>query len=75
VPGLRIFDRCRCGDDICSTFYTLPKPLGAYGPSHRNVALTPDEGTVILEVVADEIACVEALDRPEILEKLLAVLP
>src|SRR5690349_21732677 len=41
VPGLRIVDRCRCGDDFCSMFYVLPKPNGAYGPDHRNVALTP----------------------------------
>jgi hypothetical protein len=22
VSGLMIFDRCRCGDDICATFYS-----------------------------------------------------
>ena len=43
VPGLMIFDRCRCGDDFCATFYTQPKPEGRYGPGHRNVALAPDE--------------------------------
>src|SRR5271155_4200335 len=54
VPSLTILDRCRCGDDFCATFYTQPKPVGAYGPSHRNVALTPDEGMVILDVIAGE---------------------
>jgi hypothetical protein len=38
------------------------------------VVLAPDDGTIILDVVADEIACVEVLDRPEIREKLAAVL-
>jgi hypothetical protein len=71
VSGLAIVDRCRCGDDFCATFYTRPKPEGAFGPSHRNVVLPPDEGTIILDVVAGEIACVEVLDRPGVREKLL----
>jgi hypothetical protein len=75
VPGLAILDRCRCGDDFCATFYTESKPEGVYGPGHRNVALTPDEGMLILDMVDGEIACVEILDRPEIREKLLAVFP
>ena len=70
VPELMIFDRCRCGDDFCSTFYTQPKPEGAYGPGHRNVALTPEEGMIILDVVAGEIACVEVLDRKDVRKKL-----
>jgi hypothetical protein len=75
VPTLAIFDRCRCGDDICcGTFYTRPKPEGSFGLGHRNVALVPDEGMVILDVVAGQIACVEVLDRNEVREKLLSVL-
>ena len=35
VPGLMIFDRCRCGDDFCATFYTKPKPEGSFGPDHQ----------------------------------------
>jgi len=75
VPSLAIFDRCRCKDDFCSTFYTQPKPNGAYGPGHRNVALTPEEGMLILDVVGGEIACVEVLDREEVRRKLDEVLP
>lgn len=75
VPGLAILDRCRCGDDFCATFYTQPKPEGRYGPGHRNVALTPEEGMLILDVVAGEIACVEVLYRNEIRRKLQAALP
>jgi hypothetical protein len=26
ISELAIVDRCRCGDDFCSSFYTLPKP-------------------------------------------------
>lgn len=74
VPGLVIFDRCRCGDDFCATFYTRPKPKGSFGPGHRNVALTPDKGMLILDVVAGEIACVEVLNRDDVRKKLLAVL-
>lgn len=75
VPRLVILDRCRCGDDFCATFYTRPKPVGAYGPGHRNVALAPEEGMVILDVVGEKIACVEALYRDEVRQKLDAAFP
>jgi hypothetical protein len=75
VLSLAIHDRCRCGDSFCSTFYTQPKPNGAYGPGHRNIALTPDEGMLILDVVGEEIMCVEVLDREDVRGKLLAAVP
>lgn len=77
VPSLAIFDRCRCGDDICcGTFYSRPKPQGGFGPGHRNVRLFPDDGALlILDVVAGNIVAVETLDRPEIREELLRLLP
>jgi hypothetical protein len=56
VSGLTIFDRCHCGDDFCATSYTQPKPKGGFGPGHRNVLLASDNGTLILDVAADEIA-------------------
>jgi hypothetical protein len=37
VPDLQVYDRCRCGSGHCATVYTLPRPVGAYGPGHRNV--------------------------------------
>ncbi len=75
VPELMIFDRCRCGDEVCGTFYAQPKPLNGFGPGHRNVRLMPEDGMLILDVVAGEIACVEILDRDDVREKLDAVLP
>lgn len=75
VPDLKIFDRCRCGAAFCSTFYTQPKPEGSFGSGHRNVALAPEEGMLILDVVAGEIACVEVLDRGDVRQKLDEVLP
>jgi hypothetical protein len=77
VPTLIIFDRCRCRDDIgCGTFYTKPKPKGGFGPGHRNVRLFPDDGALlILDVVAGNLVAVELLDRPDVREKLDAVLP
>lgn len=75
VQELMILDRCRCGDDFCTTFYTRPRPQGGFGPGHRNVALTPDEGMLILDVVLETIACVEVLDRDELRQKLQAALP
>ena len=75
VPGLMILDRCRCGDDFCATFYTRPKPQGAYGLGHRNVVLAPDAGTIILDVVDGEIACVEVLDRDDVRQKVFVAAP
>ncbi|MEZ5977717.1 MAG: hypothetical protein R3F34_05810 [Planctomycetota bacterium] len=66
VPRLSIVDRCRCGDDFCSTFYTAPRPSGAYGPGLRNLDLPAREGMLILDVVDDEISGIEVLYRPEI---------
>lgn len=75
VPGLRIVDRCRCSDDFCSTFYVQPKPDGAYGPGHRNVALEPKTGMLILDVVDEKIAGVEVLYRDDVQRKLQDALP
>jgi hypothetical protein len=75
VPELSVIERCRCGDDFCGMFYVLPKPAGAYGPGHRNVALTPKEGMLILDVVSDKIAAVEVLYRNEIRQKLQIEFP
>jgi len=75
VSGLRILERCRCGDNFCASFYTQPKPNGAYGAGHRNVLLEPAKGMLILDVVDNVIAKVEILDRNDIRPTLLAALP
>jgi hypothetical protein len=72
---LKLFDRCRCGDDFCATRYAQPKPQGSYGFGHRNVALSPKTGMIILDVVDAKIACIEVLYRDEIRQKLLEILP
>ena len=75
VPSLRIVERCRCGDDFCSTFYTQPKPKGRYGSKHHCVLLEPERGMLILDVVGGRIACVEVLYRDEVRRALQAILP
>ena len=76
VSKLRIFDRCRCFDDYCATFYTKPKPEGGFGPGHRSVPLAPTRGEIILDVVDDVIAAVEVFHRDDIRrEGLIAVFP
>lgn len=75
VPGPVILDRCWCGNDFCATVDTQPKPEGRYDPGHRNVALTPQEGMLILDVVGDKIACVEVLYRDDKRKKLSTVFP
>ena len=75
VASLRIVDRCRCGEDSCATFFTLPQPKGAWGPGHENIPLDAERGYLILDLVDRKIVCVEVLDRDEFREKLLKLLP
>jgi hypothetical protein len=75
VPQLKIVDRCRCGDDFCSTFYTRPKPEATYGPDHYTVVLSPTDGMVNVDVAEGEIACVEVLYRDDVKAKLQVALP
>jgi len=75
ISGLRVLDRCRCGDDFCATFYTQPRPKGPYGPGLRTVALEPIAGYLIIDAVDGTVAQVEVLYRDEIRQKLLMTFP
>lgn len=75
VPTLAIVERCRCRDDFCSSFYTRPKPEGAYGPDHRSLDLDAERGMVIINVVLGLIAHVEVLNRDDVRKPLIAALP
>jgi hypothetical protein len=75
VSQLVIVDRCRCGDDFCSSFYTQPKPQGSYEPGHRCMDLDAAEGMLVLDVVAGKIAYIEVLNRNDMRRKLIAALP
>jgi hypothetical protein len=64
VDTLHVLEECGCDDDFCQSFYTAPKPSGAYGRGHRNIGLNPSEpGYLILDVVNDVIMFVEVLYR------------
>ena len=75
VKELQFVDRCRCDDEFCSSFYTAPKPIGAYGPGHSNLVLSPKEGMVVLDLVNDEIRYVEVIDRRDVRDVLFASAP
>ena len=75
VPGLVIFDRCRCGDSFCASFYTQPKPNGAYVGDHGTIDLDATEGMILVDVVDTQIAHVEVLYRDEIRETLRSRIP
>jgi hypothetical protein len=75
ISSLRIVDRCRCGDDFCATFYTAPKPKGAWGGRHETVVLDTEDGYLNVDVNDGRIVCVEVLYRDDILDKLLRQLP
>ena len=75
VPRLPLVDRCRCGDDFCATFYTAPKPKGAYGPNHESISLNPSSGQFILDLVDRKIMCIEILFREDLRSKVLQMFP
>lgn len=75
VPSLCIIDRCRCGDDFCATFYTAPKPKGAWEARHETIALDIENGYLNVDVNDGRIVCVEVLYRDDIRDKLLRQLP
>lgn len=72
VSELRLVDRCRCGDDFCAIVYAVPRPRGAWGPGHGNIALNPEEGHLVLDVVDGKITCIEVLYRDEVRNQVLA---
>jgi hypothetical protein len=75
IRQVRVVDRCRCGGASCATFYTVPRPNGAWGAGHRNISLDCKRGMLILDVVHDKLACVEVLDRDEVRQRLNEILP
>jgi hypothetical protein len=75
VSKLRVIERCRCGDDFCATFYSVPKPQSEWQPKHENIVLHPQTGFLVLDVVDGKITCVEVLFRDDIRKQVLALLP
>lgn len=76
VAGLRIVDRCRCGDDFCATFYVVPPPSGAWGPGHETVPLgLSSNGMINVDVLDGHIVSIEVLDREDIRNAVLAACP
>lgn len=73
VSDLEIFGICGCNESNCSTFYSLPKPEGSYGPTHENV-IDAEKGLVVLDVENRKVARMEVLDRPDFKQKLNEVL-
>jgi hypothetical protein len=73
IASLEIIQRCPCNDDFCSSFYTAPRPVGAYGPGHRNVYLEPESGMIILDVVDERIMKIEILYWDDVRSQLASI--
>ena len=74
VAVLQIVQGCCCGDDFCASFYTQPKPKGAYGPGHETLLLdTGPPGMLMLDVVDGLISFIAVLYRPDVRRKLVAL--
>ena len=75
VMRLSILERCRCSDDFCASFYTMPRPNGAYPPGTETLDLDASVGMLIVDVVNGSIAHVEVLYRDEVRRELRKALP
>jgi DNA-binding transcriptional regulator YiaG len=47
----------------------------AWGPEHKNIPLDPIEGFLVLDVVNEEIVCIEVLYRDDLRARLLRLFP
>jgi len=68
-------DRCRCGDDFCASFYTVPPALASFGPGDQTIALSPREGMLNIDVVGAKIVQIEVLYREGLRKKVHAAIP
>lgn len=81
LPQIQIVDRCRCGDDFCSSFYTQPvfgsihDIQKALWPPHRWVKLEAARGSLTVDLEWEIIAQVKVLHREDIRNALIAALP
>jgi hypothetical protein len=75
IPGLILVERCRCGEDFCATFYTELRPRGSFDLGHQTIALSPDEGTLNIDVVETRIVQIEVLYRDELRKKIHSAIP
>jgi hypothetical protein len=73
VKNLAIYDRCRCGDSFCSSFYAVAKRTTPWPTGTRTLALQP--GILHLDVLDSTILYVEVLYRDDLKLKIVAAVP
>jgi hypothetical protein len=73
VKDLAIYDRCRCGDSFCSSFYTVPERTTPFPTGFYTLALQP--GELHLDILFSKILQVEVLYRDHLREKIHAAVP
>ena len=71
IDDLEIVAKCSCSDDFCASFFTAPRPVGGYGPKHRNLELGAGKGMIILDLVDERIVHVEVLYRDDVRAQLV----
>jgi hypothetical protein len=73
VKDLAIFERCRCGEYFCASFYTTAERVRPFPPGFRTLALLP--GELHLDVLGATILQVEVLFRDDLRAKIHSALP
>src|SRR6266478_9201977 len=78
IRGLHVVDRCRCSDDFCAMFYTMPPPRGTWAALGQHECVEVDaitNGIVVLDLVDRRIGSVEVLYRDEVRDRLFKAIP
>lgn len=73
VKDLAIYDRCRCDDSFCSSFYTAAERTTPFPKGFRTLALRL--GGLHLDVFGSTILQVEVLYRDDLKAKIHAAVP
>ena len=72
VAELKIYDRCRCADGFCGTFYTSPRPWPTRGTDDFTIGLS---STLSADVIDAKIVAIEVLNREDTRSRIHAAVP
>lgn len=74
IMTLTLWNRCRCDDPGCATFFASEKPVSDRQLT-RLIPNTYIPGLICIQVQDEIIVCIEMLKRPDLKQRLMDSLP